>query len=157
VTARGTGAGQLAVLTDDLAGDPAAVFVLGAGGQAAGQAAARLAALLDAGFLAAAGWDPVTRVLAPPAGHRLIRRDCGRLDGPASQDAHARREAPSPVLGPGKCAVVACLRAGRARRGEHGAYCRVHAARWDAASQADPLLDEQRWRQAAEPLPSRAR
>ena len=29
----------------------------------------------------------------------------------------------------------------------------MHATRWDAASQADPLLDEQRWRQTAEPLP----
>ncbi len=153
MTARGNGAGQLAVLAGGPAGDPAAVLVLGAGGQAAGQAASRLAALLDAGFLAAAGWDPVTRVLAPPAGHRLIRRDCGRLDGPASQDAHARREAPSPVLGPGKCAVVACLRASWVRRGRHEAYCRVHATRWDVASQADPLLDEQKWRQAAEPLP----
>jgi integrase len=153
VTVRGTGASQLAVLADGPAEDPAAVLVLGAEGPAAGAATLRLAALLDAGFLAAAGWDPVTRVLAPPAGHRLIRRDCGRLDGLASQDVHARREAPPPVLGPGKCAVVACLRASWVRRGRHEAYCRVHATRWDAASQADPMLDEQRWRQAAEPLP----
>jgi len=153
VTARGTGAGQLAVLAGGPAEDPAAVLVLGTGGQAAGQAASRLAALLDAGFLAAAGWDPVIWVLAPPAGHRLIRRDCGRLDGPASQDMHARREAPPPVLGPGKCAVVACLRAGQVRPGRQETYCRMHATRWDVASQADPLLDEQRWRRAAEPLP----
>ena len=153
MTARGAGASQLAILADGPAEDQAAVLVLGAEGQAAGPAAWRLAALLDAGFLAAAGWDPVTRVLAPPPGHRLIRRDCGRLDIPASRNAHARREAPPPVLGPGKCAVVACLRPSRARRGRHEAYCRVHAPRWEAASQADPLLDEQRWRQAAEPLP----
>ncbi len=152
MTALGTGAAQLAVLAGGPAEDPA-VLVLGAEGQAAGQAASRLAALLDAGFLAAAGWDPATWVLAPPAGHRLIRRDCGRLDSPASQDVRARREAPPPVLGPGKCAVAACLRASWVRRGRHEAYCRVHATRWDAASQADPLLDEQRWREAAEPLP----
>ncbi len=39
----------------------------------AGAAALRLAALLDPGFLAAAGWDPVTRVLAPPAAVNLRR------------------------------------------------------------------------------------
>ncbi|HLQ57068.1 MAG TPA: site-specific integrase [Streptosporangiaceae bacterium] len=150
MTDRGTGAGELAVLADGAAEDQAAaVLVLGAEGETAGRAAWRLAALLDAGFLAGAGWDPVTWVLSPPAGHRLIRWDCGRLDGPASQDVHPRRDAPSPVLGPGKCAAVACLRAG----GRREAYCRVHAARWDAARQADPLLDERRWRQVAEPLP----
>jgi hypothetical protein len=157
VTACGAGASQLAVLADGPAEDPAAaaaaVLVLGAGGETAGRAAWRLAALLDAGFLAGAGWDPVTWVLSPPAGHRLIRWDCGRLDGPASEGVHPRRDAPSPVLGPGKCAVVACLRAGQARRGRREDYCRVHVARWDAASQADPLLDERRWRQVAEPLP----
>jgi hypothetical protein len=154
VSARGTGASQRAVLANGPVEDPAAaVRVLGAEGQAAGRAVWRLAALLDSGFLAAAGWDPVTRVLAPPPGHRLIRRDCGRLDGPASQDVHARRGAPAPVLGPGKCAVVACLRAGRVRRGRREACCPVHATRWNAASQADPALDERQWRQIAEPLP----
>jgi len=152
VSARG--ASQRSVLANGPVEDPAAaVRALGAEGQAAGRAVWRLAALLDAGFLAAAGWDPVTWVLAPPPGHRLIRRDCGRLDGPASQDVHAQRGAPPPVLGPGKCAVVACLRAGQARRGRHEPYCRVHATRWNAASQADPALDERQWRQIAEPLP----
>ena len=154
MSARGTGASRRSVLAGGPVEDPAAaVRVLGAEGQAAGRAVWRLAALLDAGFLAAAGWDPVTRVLAPPPGHRLIRRDCGRLDGPASQDVRAQRGAPPPVLGPGKCAVVACLRGGRARRGRREAYCRVHATRWNAASQADPALDERQWRQIAEPLP----
>lgn len=112
------GASPLAVLADGPAEDPAAaaVLVLGAGGETAGRAAWRLAALLDAGFLAGAGWDPVTWVLSPPAGHRLIRWDCGRLDGPASQDVH-RRDAPSPVLGPGKCAAGARRTAGCTRAG----------------------------------------
>ncbi len=76
MTARGAGASQLAVLADGPAEDPAAaaaaaaVLVLGAGGETAGRAAWRLAALLDAGFLAGAGWDPVTWVLSPPAAHQ---------------------------------------------------------------------------------------
>ena len=70
-------------------------------------AVVRLAALLDPGFLAGAGWDPVTWVLAPPAGHRLIRWDGARLDARAVQAGPGRRDAPVPVLGGGKCAVVA--------------------------------------------------
>ena len=34
--------------------------------------AAGLAGMLDGAFLAGAGWDPVTRVLSLPAGHRLL-------------------------------------------------------------------------------------
>jgi integrase len=134
-------------------GASAAVLAFGQDSDAAGPAALRLAALLDPGFLAAAGWDPVTRVLAPPAGHRLIRWDCGRLDGPAGQPGKASRDAPRPVLGPGKCAVVACLRAGQDHRGRREAYCKVHAIWWDEASQADPVADERQWRQVTEPLP----
>ena len=134
-------------------GASAAVLVFGEDSGSAGAAALRLAALLDPGFLAAAGWDPVTGVLAPPAGHRLIRWDCGRLDGPAGPAGKAGRDAPRPVLGPGKCAVVACLRAGQVHPGPPEACCPVHATRWEAASHADPGLDERRWRQIAEPLP----
>ena len=53
--------------------------VLGDGAPAAGQRAARLAALLDPGFLAEAGWNPVTWLLAPETEHRLIRWDGSRL------------------------------------------------------------------------------
>ncbi len=44
-------------------------------------AAARLAALLDPGFLIEAGWDPGTQMLALPAGHRLLGRRACRAGG----------------------------------------------------------------------------
>jgi hypothetical protein len=123
--------------------------VLGDRGVTAGQEAGRLAALLDPRFLAEAGWDPVTWVLAPAAGYRLIRWDGGRLDAPGRK-APSGRDAPLPVLGDGKCAVVACLRA-RFRRQE--THCAVHAGRWEAAHRADPQLDESWWNRRAEPVP----
>ena len=43
--------------------------------------AARLAALLDPGFLTEAGWDPALRVLSPPPGHRLLGRTVCRVEG----------------------------------------------------------------------------
>jgi hypothetical protein len=43
--------------------------------------ARQLAALLDPAFLAGAGWDPVTRVLSPPAGHKLLGRKLCRAGG----------------------------------------------------------------------------
>ncbi|MGH8959992.1 MAG: tyrosine-type recombinase/integrase [Jatrophihabitantaceae bacterium] len=46
--------------------------------------AARLAGLLEAGFLAEAGWDPVARVLSLPAAHRLLGRTLCRVDGCAT-------------------------------------------------------------------------
>jgi hypothetical protein len=117
VTGGGAVCGSLAVGAPAPAqAAPAAALVFGEGSDA-GQAALRLAARLEPGFLAAAGWDPAAQVLAPPAGHRLIRWDCGRIDGRAGQAGKARRDAPQPVLGPGKCAVEACLRAARCCRG----------------------------------------
>jgi hypothetical protein len=44
-------------------------------------AAARLARMLDRGFLDEAGWDPRTRVLSLPAEHRLLGRTVCRVDG----------------------------------------------------------------------------
>src|SRR4030095_12182986 len=46
--------------------------------------AARLAGMLDGAFLAGAGWDPVTRVLFLPAGHRLLGRTLCRVGGCAA-------------------------------------------------------------------------
>src|SRR5258708_12733044 len=43
--------------------------------------AERLAALLDPSFLSEAGWDPVSRVLSLPAGHRLLGRAVCRVGG----------------------------------------------------------------------------
>ena len=141
--------GVLAAAANTLARTASAV-VLGDSCVITDPAVVRLAALLDPGFLAGAGWDPVTWVLAPPAGHRLIRRDCGRL---GARSGPAGRQAPLPVLGGGKCAVLACLRARRAGHRRQQAHCAVHAGRWQAARQADPALDERRWNRTAEPLP----
>jgi len=44
-------------------------------------AAADLAGLLDPGFLSGAGWDPGSRVLSPPAEHRLLGRPVCRVSG----------------------------------------------------------------------------
>src|ERR1700757_491069 len=44
-------------------------------------AAARLATMLDPGFLDEAGWDPTMRVLALPARHRLLGRTVCRAQG----------------------------------------------------------------------------
>ena len=44
-------------------------------------AAADLAGLLDPGFLSGAGWDPGSRVLSPPAEHRLLGRAVCRVSG----------------------------------------------------------------------------
>ncbi len=130
---------------------PAAVF--GDSDAITGQAVVRLAALLDPGFLAEAGWDPATWVLAPPAGHRLIRWDAARLDARAGQPGPGRRDAPLPVLGDGKCAVLACLRARRVHHHRQETYCAVHARRWAAARRGGPVPDQRRWNRTAEPLP----
>ncbi len=130
--------------------DAALAPVLGAGAAAAGQRAARLAALLDPGFLAEAGWDPATWLLAPETEHRLIRWDGGRR---RQEDAPARRGAPLPAPGPGTCAVTACLRERRPRRGREETRCALHARRWEAALLADPGLDGTRWDERAEPVP----
>lgn len=116
-------------------------------------AVVRLAALLDPGFLAGAGWDPVTWVLAPPAGHRLIRWDGGKFDARPGKDRPAGREAPLPVLGGDKCSVLACLRPRRVRHQRQEAHCAVHAARWETARRAGLASDERRWNQTAEPVP----
>ena len=148
MSAASAAGGALAVVHSPVRTASAAVF--GDSDAITGQAAERLAALVDPGFLAGAGWDPVTRVLAPPAGHRLIRWDCGRLD---AQAGPAGRDAPLPVLGDGKCAVLACLRARRVRHRRQEARCAVYAARWEAAHRADPALDERGWNRTAEPVP----
>jgi hypothetical protein len=44
-------------------------------------AAARLASMLDRGFLDEAGWDPRTRVLSLPTQHRLLGRRVCRAGG----------------------------------------------------------------------------
>ena len=140
---------SVAPVTAEEPGDAALASVLGVGAAAAGLRAGRLAALLDPGFLAEAGWDPVTWLLAPETEHRLIRWDgSGRRP-----EAPARREPPGPAIPAGKCAVTACLRERRARRGREETRCALHARRWEAALLADPGLDGRRWNERAEPVP----
>jgi integrase len=97
--------------------------------------AARLAGLIEAGFLADAGWDPAARVLSPPAAHPLLGRTLCRVGGclstahssptggvcwrcftrlsrqglTAERIAAAPELAPLPVRAPG-CAVAGCQR-----------------------------------------------
>ena len=91
--------------------------------------AARLAGMLDEGFLAEAGWDPVMRLLTPPAGHPLLGsprcasdgcprmverpgRRCRPCSRPASYlDGGIVPEPPAHVPGPGMCWVPGCARA----------------------------------------------
>ena len=127
--------------------------VLGECGGAGDPAVVRLAGLLDPGFLADAGWNPETWVLAPPAGHRLIRWDGGKFDARPGKGRPAGREAPLPVLGGDKCSVLACLRPRRVRHQRQEARCAVHAARWETARRAGLAPDERRWNQTAEPVP----
>src|SRR5664280_3845176 len=46
--------------------------------------AARLAGLLDPGFLVEAGWDPASRALSLPAAHPLLGRTLCRVGGCAT-------------------------------------------------------------------------
>ena len=52
--------------------------------------AAELAGRLDPGFLTEAGWDPVSRVLSPPAEHPLLGRAVCRVGG-CTSTAHGGR------------------------------------------------------------------
>jgi len=109
------------------------LHVLG-NGHPCDSAVARVAALIDPGFLAEAGWDPVTRVLAPGADHRLLgwpvcREGCGnKVDAIAGtcQACRMRPRAgpPSPSrarsapqgMEPAGCAVTGCERVTRSAR-----------------------------------------
>ena len=148
----GSAVGVLAAAADSPA-RTALAAVLGECDAAGDPAVARLAGLLDPGFLADAGWNPETWVLAPPAGHRLIRWDGGKFDTGPGKTRPAGREAPPPVLGGDKCAVLACLRSRQVRHQRQEARCAVHAARWETARQAGLASDERRWNQIAEPVP----
>ena len=46
------------------------------------QPAARLAAVIDPGFVAEVGWDPASLTLSPPPGHRLLIRVVCRVEVP---------------------------------------------------------------------------
>jgi hypothetical protein len=81
----GLATGQAAALAC-LFGDPAWARALGAEER-------RLAGLLDPGFLAGAGWDPVRLILEVPAGHRLLGWQQCRVAGCISRGDGRSRSA----------------------------------------------------------------
>jgi len=118
--------------------------------------AAGLAGMLDGAFLAGAGWDPVTRVLSLPAGHRLLGRALCRVDGCAAT-AHGTKtgglcwrcfarltragvsageilsspELPPLPDRPAGCAVPGCLRMSPGgRQGQRTGLCQAHSRRF---------------------------
>ncbi|HEY5151094.1 MAG TPA: tyrosine-type recombinase/integrase [Mycobacterium sp.] len=128
--------------------------VLGVGG-VVDRSTARLAALIDPGFLAGAGWDTASRVLSVPPGHPLLgwsvcqtarctnqvyggHRTCGACragqDEPLADDTGVAEPAQ-------RCQVEACPRDRRNRR-----YCRAHYERLLDQRRRDPGFDERRWR-----------
>ena len=111
------------------------------------QPAARLAAVIDPGFVAEVGWDPASLTLFPPPGHRLLVRMVCRVKGCLTtatsrgrvclscrrrlaehglgeEDIDRLPVPPTPARGPGRCAVAGCAREWiSSRKG----LCRAHA------------------------------
>jgi integrase len=118
--------------------------------------AARLAGMTDLAFLAEAGWDPASRVLSLPAGHRLLGRMLCRADGcPATARgtsagglcwscfARLRRagmtaeqiaalpHVPAPPSRPAGCLVPGCERMSPGgRQGQRTGLCVAHSRRF---------------------------
>lgn len=113
-------------------------------------AAARLAAMLDCGFLDEAGWDPRTRVLSLPAQHRLLGRTICRVQlcqntihsglpvcyrcfsrltrlGMSPEDIATARELPSEPAPATRCAVPGCRCVPTVR---HAVLCEPHAKKF---------------------------
>jgi hypothetical protein len=101
---------------------------------------ARLAGLLEAGFLTEAGWDPAARVLSPPAAHPLLGRTLCRVGGCLStahsgptghgmsgQQIAALPELPPLPARPAGCAVAGCQRMSPSPR---ATLCESHPRRW---------------------------
>ena len=78
-----TGAAAVAVLAASPAAGTGSEFPGVLDGSCPGPAA-RLAGMLDQAFLTEAGWDPGSRVLSLPAGHRLLGRLVCRAGGCAA-------------------------------------------------------------------------
>jgi integrase len=117
------------------------VFADGAGGPAS-----EVARAIDPAFLAEAGWDPVSLVLSPPAGHPMLGRPVCRVPGcgttaprntrtcascqrrlaSAGIDVTSTAELPArpdQARGPGGCGVDGC---GRERLSGPAQLCRAH-------------------------------
>jgi len=151
--------------------DAAPAWHVFASGVRPGPAAAAVAAVVDPGFLAEAGWDPVGLVLSPPAAHPLLGRPvcqapgCGttapqraricvscqrRLaeGGLGLSDAALLPTRPYPVRGPGACAIAGCA---REQVSAPARLCRSHLDLQQALGiSAEELLSHP----AARPLPA---
>jgi len=118
--------------------------------------AARLAQMVDPGFLAEAGWDPVSRVLALPAGHPLLgRRLCRaagcpatvhgtgagglcwscfarlRRAGMSAAEIAASPQVPAAAPRPAGCLVPGCERMSPGgRQGQRTGLCVAHSRRF---------------------------
>ena len=113
-------------------------------------AAARLAAMLDCGFLDEAGWDPRTRVLSLPAEHRLLGRTVCRVErcqnkvrsgprvchrcftrltrlGMSTAQIAAAACLPAEPASPSRCAVPGCRCVPTVR---HAVLCQPHAKKF---------------------------
>jgi integrase len=135
-----------AVTAVPAAAEAARAWHVFAPGSRPGPAAAAVAAVIDPGFLAEAGWDPVRLVLSPPAAHPLLGRPVCRAAGcGTTAPQHSRICAscqrrlterglspadvallparPYPVHGPGACAVAGC---GREQVSAPAGLCRSH-------------------------------
>lgn len=140
---------------------------------------ARLAELIDPGFVAECRWDVSGQVLAPPSDHPLlgwqepIRKALGAAcavpgcqrgagshglcrshrTGQRLRGVSVREYATAPTrraLAPfGPCQVNACP---RDRAGGQVSYCEPHQAQWIRQSRADPRLDEPAWRATSSPV-----
>jgi integrase len=138
-------------------------------------AAARLAAMLDRGLLEEAGWDPATRILHLPAGHRLLGRQVCRAEGCAgtvhndcpgvcrrcftrlaklgmsAADIAAAEHLPAAPAPAGQCAVPDCRCTPTVRQ---AVLCEPHAAqfrnRWTPIPLEQFLTD--RWVRPLPPL-----
>ena len=142
--------------------------------------AARLARLVDPGFVAECGWQVDSQVLAPPHDHRHL----GWREPVRKQPRAAACAAPGCQRAPGAHGLCRAHRSGqrlrglpvadyaaaptrralapfgvcqvtacpRDRGGGRVAYCESHQARWLREHRADPGLDEQQWRAITSPV-----
>jgi integrase len=118
--------------------------------------AARLAAALDPGFLAEAGWDPGSRVLSLPAAHPLLGRRVCRTGGCAAtahgsgngglcyqcssrllragwtlEEICSAAEVPAMPARPPGCLVPGCQRMSPGgRQGQRTGLCQAHSRRF---------------------------
>jgi integrase len=142
--------------------------------------AARLARLVEPGFVAECGWDVAGQVLAPPADHPRLgwQEPDGQTSGAVACAVPGCQRSPGShglcrahrtgqlqrgmsveeyAAAPARRALVpfgVCqvVACPRERSGGRVAYCEAHQTRWLREYHADPGLDEARWRLTTSPL-----